>query len=244
MNSDTDWAIFYKLDGDRPARFREIRRFAKTVWQAEGKPETWGKTTVQDFDSDEQVMAAFQDACSQCSEDGYVLSQLGNFGHSGLDVDQLTEVIYDGAKKAFDWIRRNHPHQAINRFGIYSDDSAMTIATAASTTDGESTEDDGEALWNISAWKFDEGSEFLDPAYRMILPPHRLIPCDEESYDRDAIFAACVDALSRIRKEGFLGESTDELVVLFQVSDSGAGIGLNAKLNTPATFERYSSWMN
>ncbi|TWT85062.1 hypothetical protein CA13_65440 [Planctomycetes bacterium CA13] len=244
MNSDVDWALFYKFDGDRPSEFREVRRFGATVWQATGKPETWGEKTVKELESDEQTLAAFQHACVKCGDDGFILHQSGNCGRDGLDADHLTDVIYDGAKKAFDSVRRNHPRQAITRFGIYSDDSAMTIATAASTAVADtSPDDDSESLWNMSAWEFDEGSEYLDPAYRMILPPHRLIPCDEDTYDRSVIFAACANALARIRSEGFFGEPNDDLVVLFQVSDSGAGIGLNAKLNTATTFQRYSNWM-
>ena len=78
----------------------------------------------------------------------------------------------------------------------------------------------------------------------MILPPFRDIPCDVEDDDfAEVVFESCVKALSRLREEGFFGEPNDDLVVLFQVSDSESAIELNERLNTKATYRRYAKWM-
>ena len=168
----------------------------------------------------------------------------GNYGRQGLDVNLLTESIYHGAKLAFGSMITAHPDATLTQFGLFSDDSAMTIVPAASSSEAiAEADEDGEAIWNTSAWPFDDGGEFLDPAYRMILPPHQGIPCDADDDFGRSVFESCAEALKRLRDEGFFGEPSDELVVLFQVSDSNAAIGLNESLNTQSTFKRYSDWM-
>jgi hypothetical protein len=140
-------------------------------------------------------------------------------------------------------MRTAHPDQTLRLFGLLSDESAMTIVPAANSKEAIKEFNDEECIWNVSAWQFGEGNEYLDPAYRMILPPHRDIPCDVDDNFAAAIFESCVHALSRLREEGFFGEQNDELVVLFQVSDSEVGIELNQQLNTENTYKRYAAWM-
>lgn len=243
MDADHDWVLFYKLDGDRPTEFHEIRRFGHTVWQASGCPKTFGETHTSTFDSEETVLAAFRAECDNATRNGFTLTHSGAYCQNGLDVPQLRNLIYLGAKRAFETMRTAHPDQTLRLFGLLSDESAMTIVPAANSEEAIKELNDEECIWNVFAWQFGEGNEYLDPAYRMILPPHRDIPCDVDDNFAAAIFESCVHALSRLREEGFFGEQNDELVVLFQVSDSEVGIELNQQLNTESTYKRYAAWM-
>ncbi len=244
MNTDHDWAIYYKFDGDRPTEFREIRRFGNRVWQAYGRPKTFGETKTTEFDSDDAVLAAFRTECDDTVRNGFTLTHSGDYGQNGLDVQQLIDAIYEGAKRAFETMRTEHPDQTLTSFGLCSDDCAMILVPAANSKQAIKKARDDESNWNMSEWQFSDGSEYLDPAYRMILPPFRDIPCDVEDDDfAEVVFESCVKALSRLREEGFFGEPNDDLVVLFQVSDSEAAIELNERLNTKATYRRYAKWM-
>ncbi len=121
----------------------------------------------------------------------------------------------------------------------------MILVPAANSKKAIKKANDEESIWDMLAWQFSDSSEYLDPACRMILPRCRDTPCD---FDDDVdfagvVFESCVKALSRLREEGFFGESNDDLIVLFQVSDSEAAIELNDRLNTKATYQRYADWM-
>ncbi len=244
MNADHDWALYYKFDGDRPTEFREIRWFGNSVWQAFGLPKTFGETKTTEFDSNEAVRSAFRAECDNAVSNGFTLTHSGAYCKNGLDAPQLIDAIYDGAKRAFMTMRRSHPDQTLTSFGLCSDDSAMTLVPAASSKKGMKKARNEESIWNMSEWQFSEESEYLDPPYRMMLPPFRDIPCDVDDEDfAGVVFESCVKALSRLRDERFFGEPNDDLVVLFQVSDSEAAIELNEQLNTKATYQRYAKWM-
>jgi hypothetical protein len=244
MDVNDDWVIFYKFDGDRPTEFREVRWFGTTVWQATGRPKTFGESFSVDFKTASETMAAFCEACADAKQQGFQRTHSGNYRHHGIDRTHLTAAIITGAKRSFETMRAAHPDQTLTFFGLFSDDGAMTIVPAANSKEAVlGAADDDECFWNISAWPFDDGDEYLDPAYRMILPPFRDIPCDIDDDFSEMIFEASVNALSQLRDEHFFGEPNDDLVILFQVSDSDYGIELNQRLNTKRTYQRYARWM-
>ena len=118
MNADHDLALYYKFDGNRPTEFREIRRFGNCVWQACGRPKTFGETKTTEFDSNEAVLSAFRAECDNAVSNGFTLTHSGAYCKNGLDVQQLTNAIYDRAKRSLETMRTAHPDQTLASFGL------------------------------------------------------------------------------------------------------------------------------
>ncbi len=170
------------------------------------------------------------------------------FNPHNFDFESLTDEIRDGARKAFEAVRSAHPDQTVNSFALFSDDSAMTIVHAANSKEAIASIDDddkGDYIWNCAEWLFDEGGEYLDIAYRMILPLHRDIPSEIDFEDfRAGVFESCIRALENLDREGFfgIGDSRADVIVLFQVGDSDEVEGAVERLNTPEAYARYKAW--
>ncbi len=84
----------------------------------------------------------------------------------------------------------------------------MTIVHAAGVLAlGEPGDmDDESEIWCSAEWPHSEGDEFLDIAYRMILPCHRNdLPCSVE-FDvlHAGLFEACVAAMEQLDRERVL----------------------------------------
>ena len=242
MPDHHDWAIHYKFDVGMPVEFYEVRWFKTKVWTAWGHARPWGETEIRKFTNEADTLSGYQNACEAAVKQGYSLFRTGFYYEHGIDHDALTDEIYHGAKLAFTGVRAAHPDQTLTMFGLGSDDEAMTIGPTANSQEEIARNKSDDKIWNRSEWSFFEGGNYLDPAFRMILPPARKIHCKRRQNPRNTVFRSCVDALAQLRNEGFFGAISDDLIVLFQVSDSEQGVALNNRLNTVATYARYHQW--
>lgn len=130
-------------------------------------------------------------------------------------------------------------------FGLQSDDDATLIVSVSNPRiDIDSVDQDElERVWILNLWEYDEGSEYLDPAYRLLLLPHHGDPLPSGGLSPEKVYDCFVDALAALRKEGFFGTPEESPVVLFQVLDSLAHVDQNKKLNSSEVFRKYRSWV-
>lgn len=243
----SNYSLFYTFDGDRPARFREVRVFDTTVWTASGAAMTWGEETRNDYASAAQAHAAYLAHCQAALADGHALARSTVIDPAVFDFALLQGLLADAARLAVAAVRRAHPGQHIDAVALVSDDSAMTIGLMANSREALAASEYGEEmLWNPAEWAFEDGGAYFDSAYRLLLQAHRELPFDVDfATFRSGVFDACIAALARLDTEGIFGTAAqrDEFVLLFDVSDSEPVDGAMARLNPPAVVARYEAWM-
>lgn len=246
MQPGSNWGLFYKLEEGRPREFREVRQVDAAVWVFEGKAGTWGERKVVECGSVAEARARFQATCAESSAGGWVLTREGTYDPTSFDFEALRREIRDGARQAFTAVRSAHPGERVNSYALVTDESAMTIGhVAASAETLQQTEDPDEYRFMPDEWTLEEGGEFLDVAYRLILPRHQDLPFQLEFREfRDGVFEAGVRALEELVEEGFFGSETerDDVLVLFHVTDADDLDDVVARLNTPAMTARYREW--
>jgi predicted DNA-binding WGR domain protein len=243
------WSLFYRLDNEVPTDFHELRQFGSSLWAANGKVKTMGRSSVAEFASPQAAKDALVQRSSEIEARGYKRVRQGTHDPARIDFPLLTAEIRDGARRAFQAIRAAHPDETIRLFALGSDDSAMTIVHAAGILAlGEPGDmDDESEIWCSAEWPHSEGDEFLDIAYRMILPCHRNdLPCSVE-FDvlHAGLFEACVAAMEQLDREGFFGTGAvrEEVVLLCQSEGAEDMEGSIARLNTPRVVGRLERWI-
>ncbi|WP_426071355.1 DUF4303 domain-containing protein [Janthinobacterium sp. DSP2-3-3] len=243
----SNYSLFYTLDGDHPACFREARVFGTTVWTAAGAAMTWGEETRNGYASEAEAYVAYAARCQAALAAGYTLARESAIDPAVFDFALLQTLVADAARLAFGAVRRAHPDQHLNAFALVSDDSAMTIGPMANSREALAASEYGEEmLWNPAEWAFDDGGAYFDSAYRLLLQAHRKLPFDVDSDAfRTGVFDACIAALAQLDAEGVfgIGVQRDEGVLLFEVSDSEPLEGALARLNPPAVVARFEAWM-
>lgn len=243
----SNYSLFYTVDGDQAARFREVRVFGSTVWTAAGALMTWGEETRTHYASEAEAHAAYATRCQAALADGYTLARTSVIDPAVFDFALLQALVADAARLAVDCVRRAHPHQHIDAFALVSDDSAMTIGPMANSREALAASEYGdEMLWNPAEWAFDDGGAYFDSAYRLLLQAHRELPFDVDfATFRTGVFDACIAALAQLDAEGCFGTGAerDENLLLFEVSDSEPLEGAMARLNPPAVVARFKAWM-
>jgi predicted DNA-binding WGR domain protein len=246
VDKSHDWSLHYVFDGDKPLRFREFRIAGNALWTTQGKVSTFGRTQRSDFDSPAEAARAYEQACEQASSDGFEIDRSGIAENVAKDRTALTDEIYRGAKLAFEETRRNHPDAPPAMFGLQSDSDAMLVISVSNPRiDIDSVvEIEMERVWILNLWEYDEGSEYLDPAYRVMLLPRHDEPLAGGGLSHEEAFDCFIDALARMRKEGFFGSEEEGSIVLFQVLDSLEHVEQNKLLNSPEIFRKYRTWVN
>lgn len=243
------WSLFYRYENEVPIDFHELRQFGSSLWAANGKVETLGRSRITEFTSPQDAKDALVQRGSDIEAQGYKRVRQGTHDSAQIDFPLLTAEIREGARRAFQAIRAAHPHETICLFALGSDESAMTIIHAASDLAlGEPGDmDDESAIWSAAEWAHTEGGEFLDIAYRMILPYHRNdLPCDVE-FDilHAGLFEACIAAMEQLDRESFFGTGAvrEEVVLLCQSEGTQDMEGSIARLNTPRVVSRLQRWI-
>lgn len=243
------WALFHRFEDERPTDFHELRRFGNSLWAASGKVQTWGRSSVAEFASPEAAMEALAQRGREIEAQGYVRVRHGIHDPARVDFALLTAEIREGARRAFEAIRAGDPERTFRLFALGSDESAMTIVHAASDLAlGEPGEmEDESEIWSSGEWSHDEGGEFFDIAYRMILACHREdLPCSVE-FDvlHDGLFEACIAAMAQLDGEGFFGTGAarEAVVLLCQVEGGEDMEGSVARLNTARVADRLRRWI-
>lgn len=248
MPQPSNWSLFYRFEGDCPQEFCELRQVGSTVWSATGKVKTWGESSTNNLGNPDEAHSEYEKLCREAEADGFVPTRSGIYDPNNFDFDQLSTEILEGARRAFSAIREAHPDQTMNAFALCSDDSAMTIVNVANSQEAFAKVDDEDKddfLWNAAEWSFEEGGEFLDIAYRLILPYHRDIPYEIEFAEfRNGVYECCIQALEQLDEEGFFGKSParENVILLFQVIDSDEVKGATERLNTAENYQRYRTW--
>lgn len=241
-----NWGLFYRHVNGRPDEFREVRRVGNSVWVRRGKVKTWGTCEITNYENLEDAQVGFTAALRTQNSSGYVLTRQGFYDPASFDFDQLRTEIREGARQAFTACRAAHPDENINAFALISDDSAMTILPVANSEEARQKKGaEEDFLWNAAEWSYQDGDEFLDVAYRMILPRCQDVPFEIEFQDfRRDFIESCVKALEDLDHEGFFGTGVkrENVVVLFQIPDSNYIDDAIRRLNTPAMYNRFRTW--
>jgi len=242
FNNKYDWVLLYKNVDGVPNQFCEVRHVDSAVWVRSGRTSTWGTHEIVKCKTSADAAAKFKEIVKQQVCDGFVLTREGTFNSKVFDYEELTYEIYEGARKAFTTAREAHKEDNLNLYALYSDSDAMTIVSVAGST---ATLEDETCRWCPEEWSYDEGNEFLDIAYRLILTQHQDLPSEIniEKF-RAGVFEAAVSALERLDTEGFFGsgEQREECVILFQVSDDDLDeeqLAIVRRLNTAKVYNEY-----
>lgn len=243
------WSLFYRFDNEVPTDFHELRQFGRSLWSANGKTKTMGRTMVTEFASPQAAKDALAQRSSEIEAQGYRRVRQGTHDPDRIDFPLLTAEIREGARRAFQAIRAAHPDETIHLFALGSDDGAMTIVHAAShlALGAPGEMDDESEVWCFAEWPHTEGGEFLDIAYRMILACHRSdLPCNVE-FDvlYAGLFEACIAAMEQLDREGFFGtgDVREEVVLLCQSEGTEDMEGSIGRLNTPRVVRRLERWI-
>jgi len=243
------WSLFYRFDNDVPTDFHELRQFGSSLWSANGKVITMGHSMVTEFASPQAAKDALVQRGKEIEAQGYKRVRQGIHDPARIDFPLLTTEIREGARRAFQAIRAAHPDETIRLFALGSDDGAMTIVHAAGNLalSALGDMDDESEVWHFAEWPYEEGGEFLDIAYRMILACHRSdLPCDVE-FDvlHAGLFEACIAAMEQLDREGFFGtgEAREEVVLLCQSEGTEHMEGSIGRLNTSRVVSRLERWI-
>ena len=243
------WSLFYRFDNEVPTDFHELRQFGNSLWTANGKVKSMGHSMVAEFASPQAAKDALVLRGNEIEAQGYKRVRQGIHDPARIDFPLLTTEIREGARRAFEAIRAAHPDETIRLFALGSDDGAMTIVHAASglALGAPGDMDDESEVWCSAEWPYAEGGEFLDIAYRMILPCHRSdLPCDVE-FDvlYAGLFEACIAAMEQLDREGFFGtgDAREEVVLLCQIEGNEDMEGSIGRLNTSRVVSRLERWI-
>ncbi|MDR6890787.1 MULTISPECIES: hypothetical protein [Variovorax] len=126
------WSLFYRFDNEVPTDFHELRQFGSSLWAANGKVKTMGRSMVSEFASPQAAKDALAQRGNEIEAQGYKRLRQGVHDPARIDFPLLTAEIREGARRAFQAIRAAHPDGTIRLFALGSDDGAMTIVHAAS----------------------------------------------------------------------------------------------------------------
>lgn len=259
-------SLFYKFDGLEPTEFCQIVYHQTSLIIETGAVNTFGDTERRNFttlaDAERQAIKL---AATKITE-GFTRVLEEDFDPETVDFSALRTELREGAAKAFESIRRAHADERINAFAIVSDDGAMSLAHIGNSAEAlarrqeifrtELVQRFGESIvwdcvWNASEWHYTEGAGFLDIPYRRVVNHHSERHGDsrmEFPLFRDLMFEASVAALEDLRNGKFFTKDAheDEVVVLFQVSDSCIDSRVQndwvRRLNSPSVYQRYLKW--
>lgn len=241
-----NWALYYKTADGIPREFLELRCLGNTVWTRTGKVGTWGRGDAQEREDAAQAEAEFQAANDHAPEAGWELARQGTYDPARFDFEQLRAEIREGARQAVAAVQAAHPGNTLCGFALVTDESAMTIGPMATSQEALAEaggEDDFR--FNPDEWPYDEGGEFLDIAYRLILPRHQDVPQDLSFEEfQEGVFETAVLALSDLAEEGVFGDeqTRDDFFLQLHVTDADPLVEAIERLNTPAMAARYQAW--
>lgn len=215
-----NWWLFHRVVDDVVVDFAEIVAVDDRALLRTGKVHTWGIS--EDIDNVDA-------ARGKLLTDGYIVTRRWHFEPTVFDDERFVDELTSAARTAFFALREKHP--GLNAFCLQTDDSAMTIAAVAHAfADLDSADDD--VLLNPSEWSVPDTGAAFDVVYRLILSQHRddlsLVGFDQF---RAAFDEGVLAALTTLRDEGVFG-AVDDVVVLYDVTDSEPVEAHRARLNT------------
>jgi hypothetical protein len=241
-----NWMLFYRTEAGVPREFYELRRVGSTLWTRTGKVETWGTGGPAECSTPEEAEARFREAWTQREAEGWVLTRQGEYDPARFDGELLKAEIREGTRQAFQAVRAAHPGVTLNAFALVSDESAMTIGPMASSREALKAGGGGDDLrFNPDEWPYTQGGEYLDIAYRLILPRQQDVPQELPFEEfRERVFEAAVGALEDLDQEGLFGtgEAREEFFLLLHVTDADPLEDAIRRLNPAATWRRYQKW--
>ncbi|MDQ0036721.1 putative DNA-binding WGR domain protein [Variovorax boronicumulans] len=109
--------LFYRFDNEVPTDFHELRQFGNSLWTANGKVKTMGRSTVAEFASPQAARDALAQRGQEIEAQGYKLTRQGIHDPARIDFPLLATEIREGARRAFQAIRAAHPGETV-RFVI------------------------------------------------------------------------------------------------------------------------------
>ncbi len=65
------WSLFYRFDNEVPTDFHELRQFGSSLWAANGKVKTMGRSSVAEFASPQAAKDALVQRSSEIEAQGY-----------------------------------------------------------------------------------------------------------------------------------------------------------------------------
>ena len=242
------WAMYHRYEDGEPAEFETVSVDGARVTRRHGAALTWGEEHTSKSDSTAAATTEAVARGKELLEAGWVLSLQA----ATVDDVELRPLLKEAATKAFQATRDAHKGEVIDGYALYSDDDAMTIVHACTSKQSRNSDDD---RWFSAEWALEVGERFLELPYRVLVERYRALDDDDDEadeYDEAAFhrhcsraFEDCVVVLEELRRDGFFSEdlADDDVIVLFDVSDSDAGKFSFERLNPPETVAAFREYV-
>lgn len=245
--SPTNWVLLVRSEGSDVTEFVDIRQNGCAVWQARGAPYTLGERDLKEFPNAEDAEGFLNHTVAENQARGLELVHRGCSIPGNLDFGMLEQVVYDGAREAYQQICAEHEAEFISGFSLFTDFDGMTIAAAAMAETSFSDIDEEEDYYrtNPSEWPYRTDAGLL-LAYRIIVVAaceHSAIPFEAEIKGYFEQFCdACIRALERLDRDGFFTsvDRREDFLLLFGVSDGGPTKAAVERLNPESVYRRYA----
>lgn len=173
-----------------------------------------------------------------------------------LNFQQFKSKLKKSTRKVF--LQLTKEYNDICAFGLYSDESAMSIAVSFNTESyfkemWESDPDEKESYrWFPGEWFCEsyQDSKDFDKLNKQISPNSSLnesFPTTTEFLEfRDNLYNTAVEVLSELKDEGLFSEFTNEFILLFAVSEfenEEKQIEWVEKLNSEKLSNEFEEWL-
>jgi hypothetical protein len=245
MKGQIEWVILHRFSAGKPTDFVEVRCCDNRVWHSQGPVLTFGNEEAEDLDSSLLAQGRFNALVSKAHVAGFASVAAGKHASGTFNFDVLKIALKEAAQKCLAEIQNVHPGQSLCGFAVLTDHDAMTISGVANTREAIACQTcpdmQEEALYNVSAWAHDDGNEWFDIPYRMLIWQARqrmqatqgrswlsFVLGRRTSFEKPVAFRAFqsqafkvfVSALAELRSEGAFDEYGNDFVLLVQVADS------------------------
>lgn len=241
--ADGAWALYHRIEDGVPAAFVDILRDGLRVERRRGRALTWGEEDVVDLPSVQDGVQRFEALRAQARGGGHQLAAERGCPPHDVGLADLTAILQEGARSAFEAVRGAHPEVDLDRWALVSDESAMSIYHVAGSVQSVAEAGFDDAKFIPAEWPHGGGDALLDTPSRVILGSYRRASESDEdgafAAHRTKVFEACIAALDGLRAEGAFGKDD---FVCFGVSDSDAGDDSLPRLNSGATLAEWQAW--
>lgn len=260
MQDQVSWVILHRYIDGLPWEFLEIHRNKHRIWFSRGRIRTFGQDEIEVHRTGTRALARYQAILVAGQAEGFIVSAEGQYRSGSFDFEAFKSALRASTLRCLADMPAKHAGETICGFAYLTDDDVMTISCMVNTQEWIAQETDpdlkDEVRFNVSAWAHDDGGEWIDVPYRMLVWQSRLRgqaaslpklldnitgkaifekPQPIKSFRR-AIFEALVETLCQLRKEGVFDEFGEDFALLVQVADSEQIPEMVTRLNSDRAF--------
>jgi hypothetical protein len=171
-----------------------------------------------------------------------------------FDFEKLQKELENAARQAFNMVRKKHSKEDLCAYALYSDEDAMSVSPAVNSSkhlkemEKDDPSDADYYKWSPAEWAFEfEGAEYFENISLMLREHGSKLKDDGiSSKFKKGVFDTCVKALEALVSEGFFGDRSNDIIVLFTVTDFNSPdqeIEWVRRLNPKNLAENFEKWI-